>query len=120
MWLPTLDALQATMVNVVWDASPAWTHGLRHRSIHAQGADLALLLALAGLAASTAMGLTGVSFWLALPFLAAGSSRRFAKDAGSLRLPAVAAGQATGGGVGASAAWYATVACSDAVAWPAP
>lgn len=80
-----------------------------------------LLLGWAGPAATVVAGFTGVSFFPpALPFLAAGSSRRFAKDAGSLRLPAGAAVRATGGGVGISAAWYTTVACSDALAWPEP
>ncbi len=79
-----------------------------------------LLLGLAGPAASEVTGLAGLSFLLALRFLAGGSSRRFAKEAGSLRLPAVAAVLATGEGVAASAAWYATVACSDSAAWPAP
>ena len=79
-----------------------------------------LLLGLAGPAASEVTGLAGLPFLLALPFLAGGSSRRFAKEAGSLRLPAVAAVLHTGDGVGASAAWYATVACSDSAAWPGP
>ncbi len=81
---------------------------------------LTWLLGLAGVAASEVTGLAGLSFLLALRFFAGGSSRRFAKEAGSLRLPAVAAVLATGEGVGASAAWYATVACSDSVAWPEP
>ena len=90
----------------------SWSEAVQHH-MH-RGLTWPLLLTLAGLAGSAAKGF---SCLLALPFLAAGSSRRFAKDAGSLRLPGVAAGQATEGGLGASAAWYATVACSDAVAW---